>query len=177
MLELIVSGVVGGVVVALVTAWLAKRQKASEIETIRLLEAYSELQEGILVIGDVKGGVFDGLSEEEAIDVAARTGRVVAMLDLLGSREVLRAIRLRGDAEGNFRELDITATQTALRSHIRKRLGLPVRGIPRQLTIHSRSSLERLMAEAGSLPLGSPRGRGTGNHNAGPTSNSGEQDS
>jgi hypothetical protein len=154
MWEAVVPGLVGGVVVAAVAGWLAKRQKGAEIETVRLLEAYEALQESIVVISDDNDAddVFSGLSESEKLDLAARTGQVVSILDLLGSRRVLEAIRAKSDDSGTIQELDIGAVKTELRIHIRKRLGLPTWRIPSALTIHTRRSLERLRGHNGQPP-------------------------
>ncbi len=141
----LVSAIIGGVIVAIVSALLARRKMQSEIEIQQLLRAYSLLQEAVAFIGDIDDfhdrlGKMDERSRNEMID---KTGEAVIILDLLGSRDVLRAIRsskedLAGTEVSMF---DITSVQTVLRRHIRKKLGLPTFGIPRQFAIGSASAI------------------------------------
>jgi hypothetical protein len=135
----LVSAIIGGSIVAIISAFLARKKMQSEIEIQQLLRAYSLLQEAVAFIGDMDDlhDMLEKMDEKSRFEMIDRTGEAVVILDLLGSREVLKAIRSSNkDVEGKELSMfDITSVQTVLRRHIRKKLGLPTFGIPRQFAI------------------------------------------
>ena len=135
----LVSAIIGGSIVAIISALLARKKMQSEIEIQQLLRAYSLLQEAVAFIGDedeLHNRIWK-MDEKSRLEMIDKTGEAVVILDLLGSRKVLKVIRSsQTDIEGKEESMfDITSVQTVLRRHIRDKLGLPTFGIPRQFAI------------------------------------------
>ena len=146
----VVPGLIGGTVVAVVAAFLARRQSRSEIETAQLLEAYSLLQDAIaFTADDVDEVSFADLNDAEKVEMADKLGRAVVILDLLGSKRILRAIRSTTEtSDAYLRTFDITLVQGELRQHIRRKLGLSVSGIPNVLAVPTSAAMQRMYAQA-----------------------------
>jgi hypothetical protein len=161
----LVPALIGGIIVAIVSALLARRQSQSEIETAQLLEAYNLLQEAVAFVVDEESEVsYDDLDNAQKLEMAEKTNGAVVILDLLGSKRILRAIRSAPkSSDPLLRTLDITLVQGELREHIRRKLGLEVSGIPRVLAIPtSAAALQRIYGQA--EVRGSRRGSQAGSY-------------
>jgi len=130
----LVSAVIGGLLVAFINAIFSRRKMQSEIENKYLIRAYHLLQEATVTHGaeeDFKKGITT-LTEEKRREMVAKCQEAVLIIDLFGSRKLLRAIREAViEVPGSqLSGLNISLLRALLRVEIRKRMGITTFAIP-----------------------------------------------